>query len=639
MCGICGILRFDHRTPARDASATVQEMLFRMRHRGPNGASVMRGEWGALGANRLAIRSIHDPHPPMVADPTGVLMACNGEIDNHRQLRSQLSIRGHHFHRATDVEVVVPLYLEHGLDFVRHLQGAFAIALWDPRQQRLILARDRAGERYLYFCAQQGEVAFATELGALRAALEHPPKIDERALAGYLGHGFCPAQSGPLAGCQKVAPGELVIIDADGVHRQAYWSLSLGRPPSANRDTQAFDPVFRAAVLRQTDIDVDYGVLLSGGVDSSLITAVARAVRPDRHPTAYGIRFEENSFDEGDVAERVAASLDCAYVPVTVHAQDLPGTLRDLVRTTGEPLADPAWIPMSLVAERASRDVRLVLAGEGADELFGGYPTYMGAQLADRYRALPGTLRRLIRQAVEHLPVSDKKMTISFLLKRFVQGQDLDAHARHLLWTANISPSLMQRLGLEPVPPAAPTTGEHVLDTLQQHDFRHALAEALLAKADRGGMRHSLELRAPFLDPRVIEFACELPPHERVKGLTTKVFLKRYALQYLPRDVVYRRKRGLSVPLTGWLRGPLYAWAKSRLDGPHLGAAGIDHTVALDLLQAHRTRGGDHARALWTLLVLSEWLEWLAEPVVRAPDAALAGITLMNDSSSEGLHV
>jgi asparagine synthase (glutamine-hydrolysing) len=338
-----------------------------------------------------------------------------------------------------------------------------------------------------------------------------------------------------------------------------------------------------------------------------------RSVHPDRKLKAFGLRFSESSYDEGVFAERVAESLGVDYTPIWVRPEDFPETLADLVRQSGEPLADPAWVPTALLARRASDEVRVALVGEGADELFGGYPTYFGARLAERYSRLPAGMRALIRKAVEAWPVSDKKVTVSFLLKRFVQGDELDFLARHVLWTSSIPPALLRRLGV--TPPETPRVAgpqETMLDRLQQHDLETSLAEGLLTKADRASMRSALELRAPFLDKDVIEFAATLPERERVQGLETKVFLKRVALRYLPKDIVYRKKRGLSVPLSAWLRGPLHDWAEARISSPRLEELGINRAAALELLREHERRGADHARALWTLIVVSEWLEWKA---------------------------
>jgi asparagine synthase (glutamine-hydrolysing) len=413
----------------------------------------------------------------------------------------------------------------------------------------------------------------------------------------------------------------MIIVEPAGIEHRRYWNMPTNNPSAPTPATRDFDPVFRAAVARQSDIDVDYGVLLSGGIDSALMTAVARSVRPEKNTTAYCIRFAEASFDEGQYAAELAQQLGCDFVPVNVSAEDFPTALRELIHATGEPLADPAWIPLSLVTRRASKDVRVLLAGEGADELFGGYPTYLGAQWSNRYARLPAPVKSLCERLIEAFPASDKKVTLSFLLKRFIRGQELDGLARHLLWTASISPEWLRKLGVEPPLDDTRHASSSLLDTIQRYDFGHSLPDALMAKADRGGMLHGVEIRAPFLDQAVIEFAARLPAQARVRGLTTKVFLKRYALDYVPREVVTRRKRGLSVPLAAWLRGPLREWAQAQLSHKLLGAAGIDTHAARELFDAHQARHGDHARAIWTLIVLSEWLQWLDQ---RAELTALA---------------
>ncbi len=618
MCGICGIVTPDAKQGLPAPEWTVRRMLRQMAHRGPDGSALAVRDGIAMAANRLAIRGVDEAQPPLIEHQDGILVACNGEIDNHRELRHFLAQCGHEVPFSTDVAVIAPLYLEKGLAFVEHLQGVFALALWDARKQRLILARDRAGERHLYYTVADRTILFASELAALAEASDVTAPLDRTALAHFLQAGYCPAPQGLLAGHNKLRPGEMIVFEPDGTRQQRYWHFPRRAATATTPAPSSFDHVLREAVHRQSEIDVPFGVLLSGGLDSALIAAVARSLRPARELPAYCIRFDEASFDEGSDAERVAARLGCPFVPVTVTANDLPSTLHELVATTGEPLADPAWVPLAQVTKRASLDVRVLLAGEGADELFGGYPTYLGAQFAGRYARLPAGLRKVLQRGIERLPPSDRKITLSYLLKRFIRGQELDGLARHRLWTSHISPEWLRRLGIEPpVWATEDTAALPLLDAVQRHDFAHALPEALLAKADRGGMLHGVEIRAPYLDPTVIEFAAALPERARVRGLTTKAFLKDYARLYLPRAVTHRRKRGLSVPLSAWLRGPLRDWAQSRLSCSALAEAGLNHRAALELLAEHGERKADHARAIWILLVLGEWLEWRASAAGR----------------------
>ena len=624
MCGICGNVSLTSLVDPEATRLRVEAMLQSLAHRGPDDVGKMATESAVLGVTRLAIRGLSDANQPILDAGSGVAAVCNGEIDNHRELRRWLAERGRPVQRETDVAVIPGMYLELGEAFASKLIGAFAIAVWDPRNRRLTLARDRAGELPLFYAMNGSEILFATEIAALVAHSRLPVNLDQKALRKYLQFGIFPSPDTPFTEIRKVAPGEWIQFDAAGVHRKTYWRWQIPETAKSPASLEAFDQTFRAAVSRQSDVEVDFGVFLSGGIDSSLVSAVVRSLHPKRPLKAYTLRFEEESFDEGTFAEAVAKQLKMEMVTVWVKPDDVRDGLKSLVRLVGEPLADPAWIPAALLARRAAQDIKLALVGEGADELFGGYPTYIGAGVAERFARLPGPIKSVIRRAVEALPPSEKKVTISFLLKRFVQGADLEGIARHQLWVSNIAPPLLARLGVMPMDLENREAGAgHLLDRVQRWDLETPLAEGLLTKADRASMSSALELRAPFLDEAVMEFAQSLPAGERVRGFKTKIFLKRYALRYLPEAIVNRRKRGLSVPIGRWLRGPLREWASATLESGRLERVGIHTPAALDLFSEHCQRRADHARALWTLLVLGEWLDWVAaETNSRAGEAA-----------------
>ncbi len=635
MCGICGVVT--HRTPPEDGRR-VEAMVSALAHRGPDdsgmgGGGDAGGRGGALlGATRLAIRGLGDGHQPFLDPETGVLAVVNGEVDNHPELRELLASRGRSVPYATDVAVVLPLYLEFGEEFVSKLVGAFAIAVWDPRRHRLLLARDRAGERPLFYARAIDGWTFATEIAALAVDPSLHLTPDPGALASYLRFGCFASPLTPFREVRKVRPGHRVLLEDSEARSIPYWSWPLGlvkkEPPSLDR----FDAIFRESVRRQTENDVPFGVFLSGGIDSSLVAAVARSVRPEVRLRAFTLRFSEASYDEGEVAAQVARQVGAEAVTVWVEPKHFPDELRRVIRLVGEPLADPAWIPTALLARRAAEDVKVALVGEGSDELFGGYPTYIGALAAGRYAGLPGWLKAPIRRAVEAWPPSDKKVTLSFLLKKFVAGAEMDGLERHALWTSAVSPELIRRLGVEP--PTFEAEGrDSILDTVQLYDLEHGLAEGLLTKADRASMTSAVELRAPFLDRDVMEFAATLPEPERVRRITTKAFLKRYALRYLPRNVVHRKKRGLSVPLARWLREDLHDWAAERLGDPGLAAVGIRPEAALELLREHDERRADHARAIWAVVVLAEWLAW-ARSMEAGSDDRTPALTAPVDAGS-----
>ncbi len=613
MCGICGIVSLIRPLDRERAILDVQEMVNAIAHRGPDDSGIYDGEGAVLGATRLAIRGLASGRQPIQDPATGIVVVCNGEIDNHRVLRALLRAEGYDVPLATDIAVLPALYDLLGDRCVERLTGAFALALWDPRYSQLLLARDRAGERSLFYQIDGPVVRFATELSAITCTSDQVLKPDRRALAGYLRFGSFTAPNTPFIGIQKVCPAELIGFDSTGVHKKRYWQWPVVESVKSEPSVETFDGIFRAAVCQQTSVDVDFGLFLSGGIDSSLVAAVASAVAPKRPRYAYTIRFSETSYDEGSFAEQIARELGLESVSVWIKPEDFPQGIAQLVRMAGEPLADPAWVPTAMLARRASQNVKMALVGEGADELFGGYPTYIGALLAEKYARCPRAFKEFIRGVVEKLPLSDKKVTFSFLLKRFVAGADLEGIERHLFWTSGLSPELLTKLGITYISDRRLKWHGNLLDLIQRVDLETSLAEGLLTKADRASMRSALELRAPFLDRSVMEFAATLSSDERATGISTKVFLKRFALRYLPKRIIYRKKRGLSIPFGQWLRGPLRDWATERLSGDRLEWAGVQPSAARKLLQEHFAREADHARALWTLLVLAEWLDWVRE--------------------------
>jgi asparagine synthase (glutamine-hydrolysing) len=614
MCGICGNVAFSSLTSPEAAHLRVEAMLRSLSHRGPDATQQVNTDLAVLGTTRLAIRGLNDQvHQPFEDAENGLIVACNGEIDNHRELGRWLADRGRSVQQETDVAVIPGLYLELGAAFARRLVGAFAIAVWDSRSRRLTLVRDRAGERPLFYARNRNEIIFATEIAALVGHSRLQVSLDQEALRKYLQFGIFPSPDTPFSEIRKVAPSELIQFDMNGVCQKSYWRWQITETVKRPSSFETFDQIFRTAISRQTDVDVDFGVFLSGGIDSSLVSAVVRSLHPDRPLKAYTLRFEEESFDEGDFAAAVAKQLKMELVTVRIKPDDVRNVLKSLIRMVGEPLADPAWIPTALLAQRAAQETKMALVGEGADELFGGYPTYIGVGAAERFVRLPSWLRSAIRRVVEALPPSEKKVTISFLLKRFMEGAGWNDMTRHRLWVSNITPALLRRLGVAPIDLEGHDAGDgHLLDRAQRWDLETLLAEGLLTKADRASMSSALELRAPFLDEDVMEFAKSLRVEDRVRGLKTKIFLKGYARRYLPNYIVNRRKRGLSVPIGSWLRGPLKEWATDTLENGRLEQVGIHTSAARALLSEHCRRKADHARALWTLLVLGEWLDWVA---------------------------
>ena len=302
MCGICGNVVFSNLTSLEAAHVRVKAMLRSLSHRGPDATSQVGTDLAVLGATRLAIRGLTDQlNQPMVDAASGVIAVCNGEIDNHRELRRWLGERGRPVQQETDVAVIPGLYLELGEAFAKRLVGAFAIAVWDPRSRRLTLVRDRAGERPLFYARNRNEIIFATEIAALVGHGRLRVNLDQEALRKYLQFGIFPSPDTPFGEIRKVAPGELIQFNVGGVCRKSYWRWQITETTKQAPSLDAFDQTFRDAIGRQTDVDVDYGVFLSGGIDSSLVSAVVRSLHPKRPLKAYTLRFEEQSFDEGEL--------------------------------------------------------------------------------------------------------------------------------------------------------------------------------------------------------------------------------------------------------------------------------------------------------------------------------------------------
>jgi asparagine synthase (glutamine-hydrolysing) len=619
MCGICGLVDFrgdDSSLLARQLAPVAAALA----HRGPDGTRLAGDETAVLGACRLTIRGPGSGLQPL-AGISGALAVCNGEIDNHWELRRLLAARGREVQGASDVDILPALYEELGASFVSKLEGAFALAVWDPNRRQLLLARDRAGERPLFFARDRHRFAFASEIGALLRTPWISRELDDSALGDYFRRGYFPSPTTPFRHIRKVGPAEAIVVDAVAVSRDRFWRWQLGENSHPAASLAEFDTLLREAVRRQTDNDVPYGMFLSGGLDSSLIGAIASRSGARPPSRAYTIRFSEPSYDEGGAARRVARLLDLPLTEVWVEAEQFPPTLDRLCRVAGEPLADPAWVPTALLAEVAARTVRVTLVGEGADEIFGGYPTYLGIAVADALARLPRPIVRWLRTAVAKAPRSDDKVPLSLLLQKLAEGLELRGLDRHLFWNSWFSEEQLARV--RPVTRSIfagdSLRAARLLDDAQRFDFEHSLAEGLLTKADRAAMLSALELRAPYLDVGILEWSAKLEPGSRAKGLASKIFLKQYARTVLPAGVVNARKRGLSVPVSRWLRGRLREFARDSLDSARLAELGIERDVVGELFSAHLARRADYGRPLWTLIVLSRWLDQVAAPATPTP--------------------
>jgi len=616
MCGICGIATAGGAPSDLDA---VRRMNGRLVHRGPDSDGLFHNGGVALAMRRLSIIDLEGGDQPIANEDGSVTVVQNGEIYNYRELRAELERRGHRFATHSDTEVLVHLYEEHGEGFVERLRGMFAIALWDGRERRLLLARDRFGIKPLYYRLVDGTLSFASELKALMLQPGFSREIDPRAVAAYLAFNSIPAPLTVFAEARKLPAGTLAVWRGGELSQKRY-----ARPAPVPADQARRRPAAElAGELRETlrdsirahlVADVPVGVLLSGGVDSAGITALAAGEQADPVKT-FSVGFEESSFDELDRARLVAERYGTEHHEIVLRP-DAVELLPKLVGAFDEPFGDSSALPTYLVSELAAGEVKVALSGEGGDELFGGYYTYVADLLAPRI----GRLAALAAPLIERLPSSSEKISFDYKAKRFARGARLPALERHHAWKEIFSRELQATLlagrdpGWDPVDVYreryAETAGAEPLPRLQDVDLGIYLVDDLLVKTDRASMAHSLELRVPFLDNEVASMALGLATPLKVRGLAKKRLLRRALAPLLPKEVLRGPKQGFSIPVAAWLRGPLQGFARETLSAETLSRQGwLDPATVAGLLDRHCAGQEDLSRQLWGLIAFTLWFD------------------------------
>jgi asparagine synthase (glutamine-hydrolysing) len=572
-----------------------------------------------LGARRLAIIDIEGGHQPISSENGATTVVQNGEIYNHEALHERLAGAGHVFATRCDTEVLVHGYEEHGPDFVRELRGMFAFALWDARRRKLVLARDRYGIKPLYYRVSGDLISFASELKSLVLAPGFKPELDLEAVEAFLAFNSIPAPLTIYEGVRKLPPGHVLTWSGEeGVELTEYAVELPGRAAELRHEGEGelareLRERLRDSVRAHLIADVPVGVLLSGGIDSSVLTALAAEESGERVST-FSIGFEERAFDELGKARLVADRYGTDHHELVVRP-DAVALLTDLAETFDEPLADSSALPTYLVSKLASDNVKVALSGEGADELFGGYYTYVADLIAPRL----APLARATRPFVELLPSTSGKASLDYKAKRFVSGASLPPLERHHAWKEifgdDARAELMVRRGPTHADPLdvyrqryALTEGAGPLARLQDVDRAIYLVDDLLVKTDRASMAHSLEARVPFLDPVVTELALALPDAMNVRRFAKKRLLRRAAEPLLPRELLSAKKQGFSIPAAAWLRGELEQFAREVLAPSEVARQGFfDPDAVTQLIDRHVSRREDLSRQLWGLLTFALW--------------------------------
>jgi asparagine synthase (glutamine-hydrolysing) len=609
--------------------AALERMNAALVHRGPDDEGLFSEGPVGLAARRLSIIDLEGGHQPIANEDRSVHVVQNGEILNHAELRRELERSGHSFATRCDTEVIVHLYEEHGLGFAERLRGMFAVAIWDARRRRLVLARDRFGIKPLYYREKAGEVAFASELKALVRLPGFSREVDLDALDAFLAFNSIPAPLTIFSEARKLPPGQILVAEEGRVELRCY---ALPRPRPADEVRREPEDVLavelrerlRDSVRAHLVSDVPVGVLLSGGVDSAALTALA-AQESSGPISTFSIGFEERSFDELEQARLVARRYGTDHHELTLRP-DAAELLPRLAEVFDEPLADSSALPTFLVSELASSHVKVALSGEGGDELFGGYYTYVADLLAPRV----GRLAAAARPLIERLPSSSARVSFDYKAKRFARGAALAPLERHHAWKEIFGSEARAMLGARSPAGSDPldvyrqrfaeTEGAEPLARLQDVDLGIYLVDDLLVKTDRASMANSLETRVPFLDTAVSDLALALPTRAKVRGLQKKRLLRRAVAPLVPPEIVGAKKRGFSIPAAAWLRGELEPFARELLDAPAVRRQGFFDPEAVGrVLDRHVSGREDLSRQLWGLMSFTLWYErWGSERQVPA---------------------
>jgi asparagine synthase (glutamine-hydrolysing) len=619
---MCGIAGFVTRTPDAPPDSLLTRMTDIIRHRGPDACGYYRDPFASLGHRRLSIIDVSAGQQPMSNEDGSLWITYNGEIFNHTELRPALEQAGHRYRTRCDTETILHAYEQYGADCVARLRGMFAFAIWDKHARTLFCARDRLGKKPFYYYWDGRLFAFASEIKAL---LEHPaisPRFEESLLSEYLNFGYCSGEQTLFAGIRKLMPGHWLLLAPDGFEIRQYWDVP--RPAAREtRDDRSWIAECRSrleeAVRTRLMSDVPLGMFLSGGVDSSAIAALMKTMF-DGPVKTFAVGYREQAYSELGYARQVAEKIGTEHHEVVVGRDDFFGALPQLIWHEDEPICWPSSVSLYFVSRLAAGQVKVVLTGEGSDELFGGYARYRFYLLNKRwmkaYRLAPGAVRDWARSAIAGSRLLSGNVRRKLQHSVLGRGDDLEALYLDNFYAA-FSRAEQQRL----LVPGAPFEATYdsflrrwdsgpdggLLPRMLYADQKTYLVE-LLMKQDQMSMASSIESRVPFLDHPFVEFAAAVPDRMKLRGGTGKYILKRAVEDLLPREIIYRKKMGFPTPLRQWLMDPsadaLVAQLQSR-DG--LLAPYIDFTYLNDLLARHKSGLEDATDRIWRLLNLQIW--------------------------------
>lgn len=620
MCGIAGVYEYEGRKPID--GGTLERMLSVLDHRGPDDAGVFVEDRVAIGMQRLSIIDLFGGKQPMSNENGTITVVFNGEIYNYRELRQRLRAKGHTLATSSDTEVIVHLYEDLGEDCVQELRGMFAFAIWDSTRQSLFIARDRLGIKPLYYHNHRGRLIFGSEI---KAVLQHPeirPCLNMDALGHFLSLKYVPAPSTMFSGICALPPAHSLSCDRQGINIRPYWRLSFAdsQVNHATEETCAeqLEALLRESVKLHLVSDVPFGAFLSGGVDSSTIVALMHQIMNTQVKT-FCVGFEgggSEAFSELPYARLIAKQLGTDHHEVYVRPDDLMRLAEKVVWHLDQPIADNACVANYMVSELASRHVKMVLTGEGGDELFAGYARYAGEQLAAWFRFVPANIRSHALRLLQRMPGLRRPKIALFAL---CQPDELTRLTNWFpLFNRAMKSSLLSDQFLRQLADPysegvfrqqlAETDATHWLSRMLYVDTKLWLPDDLLARGDKTSMATSIEARVPLLDHKLVEFAASLPPHMKLRGLTRKYLLKKVARKWLPAEVVNRKKQGFPMPFSLWFRNEARTFVRDLLSPATVRRRGLFNSTYVEtLLDQHEAGLADHGALVWGLLSVELW--------------------------------
>ncbi len=626
MCGIAGFIGVDD-------EPLLRAMCARLAHRGPDDAGFYTAPGVGLAMRRLAIIDLKTGRQPIANEARDVWVVFNGEIYNYQDLRRQLQERGHSLSTTSDTETIVHLYEDHGVDFVHHLRGMFAIALWDLKRRRLVLVRDRIGEKPLYYARDGARVFFGSEIKAILQAWK-TRRVDPQAVCDYLATAYVAGPRTFYEGIAKLPPAHMLVSENGEVTIRRYWRHARGEMSRAPFDQAARELGER---LRETvDLclksDVEVGAFLSGGIDSSVIVALMRKHGARVQTFSVGYDGAAAGFNELEYARRVAQHLQTQHHELILGPRSSMDLLPRILWHYDEPHGEPTSVLVYLLCEFTRRRVKVALTGTGGDEIFFGYPRHAGIRLLEYYRWLPILLRKqLVERVVAKWPESTKGSRFAKRAKRFVLGSDRPAEQAYLSWVSLLQEDVRRALlSVEIQTQAENPVGdrflreclmgagpESLLERAATLDVEGYLPEYQLAYMDRMSMAHSLEARAPFCDFDLVEFVTSLPHAYRLRGRRSKHILKEIARQWIPREIAERPKVGFDSPIGQWLKGELREFLTCFLSREHVARSGLlDGGAVQRVIGDHLSGRRDYSLQLWSLLALEAWYRMYIEDQV-----------------------